>query len=329
MNSLVVSLRGFSNYDASIKPKSFEVGAFVLVYTPPKQQQRQVYGKWKVPWQGPYKVTKKLNSTNYVVKRSSRAKDFVHGDRLKLYHGEIDASAWPTDNGVSQQTSPASAGIASTGDQSSVSQQSPAQLSPVQANDQRPASGSGRSRDNAGRPACSASHSQPAKSGHTGPMVPSATSMNYDNQQSDGPISDGGFSASRPKRACRKPARLLTSVVAAEVCAGTGSKSVPKSEHLLDINTESVTELSTSESNCRLVELRSYSVDENMPDNGKRSTRKRRRRSSHSRGDRQDGDRPVGICRPRILFLPRFCRHCQEGENVTDCLLYTSPSPRD
>jgi len=60
-----------SNYDASIRQKDFEVGAFVLVYTPPKQQQRQVYGKWKVPWQGPYKVTKKLNSTNYVVKRSS------------------------------------------------------------------------------------------------------------------------------------------------------------------------------------------------------------------------------------------------------------------
>jgi len=149
-----VSERMKSNYDASIRRKDFEDGAFVLVYTPPKQQQRQVYGKWKIPWQGPYKVTKKLNSTNYVVKRSSRAKDFiVHGDRLKLYHGEIDASAWPTDNGISQQASPALAGTASTGDQSSVSQQSPAQLGSAQANDQRPASGSSRSRDNAGRPA--------------------------------------------------------------------------------------------------------------------------------------------------------------------------------
>jgi len=109
-----------------------------MVYTPPKQQQRQVYGKWKIPWQGPYKVTKKLNSTNYVVKRSSRAKDFiVHGDRLKLYHGKIDTSAWPTDNGGGQQSSHASAGTASTGDQSSVSQQSPAQLGSAQANDQR------------------------------------------------------------------------------------------------------------------------------------------------------------------------------------------------
>jgi len=42
-----------SNYDASIKEKSFDVGAFVLIFVQPKQQ-RQVYGKWKVPWQGPY-----------------------------------------------------------------------------------------------------------------------------------------------------------------------------------------------------------------------------------------------------------------------------------
>jgi len=33
-----------SNYDAAIKPKHFEVGSFVLVYTPPKQQSH-VYGK--------------------------------------------------------------------------------------------------------------------------------------------------------------------------------------------------------------------------------------------------------------------------------------------
>ena len=56
----------------------------------------------------------------------------------------------------------------------------------------------------------------------------------------------------------------LVSVAATEICTGTERKSVPKSEHLLDINTETVAELSTSESNCRLVELRSYSVDETI-----------------------------------------------------------------
>ena len=41
-------------------------------------------------------MEKRLNATNYIVKRSHRAKDFiVHGDRLKEYYGEIDDSAWP------------------------------------------------------------------------------------------------------------------------------------------------------------------------------------------------------------------------------------------
>jgi len=84
-----------SNYDAAIKPRHFDVGSFVLVYTPPKQQSH-VYGKWKVAWQGPFRVMKRLNATNYIIKRSHKAKDFiVHGDRLRDYHGEVDTTAWP------------------------------------------------------------------------------------------------------------------------------------------------------------------------------------------------------------------------------------------
>ena len=52
-----------SNYDAAIKEKHFEVGSFVIVYTPPKQQSH-VYGKWKVAWQGPFRVMKHSNATN-------------------------------------------------------------------------------------------------------------------------------------------------------------------------------------------------------------------------------------------------------------------------
>ena len=63
-----------SNYDAAIKPKHFEIGSFVLVYTPPKQQSH-VYGKWKVAWQGPFRVMKRLNATNYIVKRSHKARE--------------------------------------------------------------------------------------------------------------------------------------------------------------------------------------------------------------------------------------------------------------
>ena len=92
-----------SNYDAAIKPKHFDVGSFVLLYTPPKQQSH-VYGKWKVAWQGPFRVMKRLNATNYIVKRSHKAKDFiVHGDRLRDYFGEIDDTAWPHVKDGSQQ----------------------------------------------------------------------------------------------------------------------------------------------------------------------------------------------------------------------------------
>jgi len=92
-----------SNYDAAIKPKHFDVGSYVLVYTPPKQQSH-VYGKWKVAWQGPFRVMKRLNVTNYIVKRSHKAKDFiVHGDRLREYFGEIDSMAWPHAKESSQQ----------------------------------------------------------------------------------------------------------------------------------------------------------------------------------------------------------------------------------
>ena len=305
-----------SNYDASIKQKTFEVGAFVLVYTPPKQQQRQVYGKWKVAWQGPYTVIKKLNSTNYIVKRPSRAKDFVvHGDRLKLYHGEIDASAWPTDSRDGQQSGPAPAGIASTGDPDPVSQPPPAQLGSAQTSNQRQRSGSGRSRDDAGQPACSAFHSGPR---HTGHMVPPATSINYD-QQLNGPISDDGFSASRPRRKCRRPARFLSRVAAAELYAGTESRSVPGTGYLLN-NTVDISDLSANERDCRLVVLNERSVVRTMPDKGKRPAQKRRRNSSRDRGDEQNGRRPIGVCRPRVVFVPRQCRLCQDDDNVPDDL---------
>ena len=142
-------------------------------------------------------MIKKLNATNYVVKRSSRAKDFiVHGDRMKPYFGEIDVSAWPADRQDGQQPGPASAGIASTSDQSTSSQQPPAQLGPAQTDSQRPASGKSRSRDSAGRPACSASHTQPTQSEHTGTPGSPATDINYVNPPVGQPISVGESSAS-------------------------------------------------------------------------------------------------------------------------------------
>jgi len=57
-----------SNYDASIKAKQFDVGAFVLLFHPPKK--KNVLGRWHVAWKGPFRVMKKLNESNYVVQRS-------------------------------------------------------------------------------------------------------------------------------------------------------------------------------------------------------------------------------------------------------------------
>ena len=98
---------------------------------------------------------KKLNSTNYVVKRSSRVKDFVvHGDRMKLYHGQVDSAAWPADGKTGQQAAAASVGNLSSDDPDSpvhvdgthpTDQQPPAQLDTATAGNRRRRGGRGRS----------------------------------------------------------------------------------------------------------------------------------------------------------------------------------------
>ena len=82
-----------TNYDAAIRPKQFEVGAFVLLFTPLKK--KNVYSRWHVSWQGPFRVIKKLNQSNYVVQRSPRSRTFVvHGDRLKEYRAKAEQGTW-------------------------------------------------------------------------------------------------------------------------------------------------------------------------------------------------------------------------------------------
>ena len=53
-----------TNYNAAIKPKQFEVGTFMLLFTPLKK--KNVYSRWHISWQGPFRVIKKLNQSNSV-----------------------------------------------------------------------------------------------------------------------------------------------------------------------------------------------------------------------------------------------------------------------
>jgi len=212
-----------SNYDAAIKPKHFQVGSFVLVYTPPKQQSH-VYGKWKVAWQDPFRVMKRLNATNYIVKRSHKAKDFiVHGDRLHDYHGEVDSTAWPTAKGDSQQSA-MSGPDTSIGDLNSAGQAAdrtrntmPAQQPPAQI-DSNLAGGRHPRRNPGGQTSW-----HPANNSGSGPAtsVSMSPGINYANECQFGdpePISNTGI-PKRPSRDCRRPARFLTAVRASDVAA--------------------------------------------------------------------------------------------------------------
>jgi len=83
-----------TNYDAAIRPKQFEVGKFVLLYVPKKK--KNVYGRWHVSWQGPFRVMKRINQSNYVIQHSPRAQSFVvHGDRLRDFNGKNANASWP------------------------------------------------------------------------------------------------------------------------------------------------------------------------------------------------------------------------------------------
>jgi len=264
-----------SNYDAAIKPKHFDVGSLVLVYTPPKQQSH-VYGKLKVAWQGPFRVMKRLNATNYIVKRSRKAKDFiVHGDRLREYFREIDNIAWPHAKESSQQ--PTASGPDST------------------AGDPNPAAGvvNSRTRNTASAaqpPAKDASNLfagrrprpnpagrtswQPANSntGVSGDPVAMSTDIHYVNERSSEPGDDAGL-PKRPSRDRRRPARYLSaiSVRGAAVDERGGHRHLENSvnckrKHLSCEELLDYTGLTCSET-------LSVASDDEMPDKRKRSSK--------------------------------------------------------
>jgi len=205
-----------SNYDAAIKPNHFEVGSYVLVYTLPKQQSH-VYGKWKVAWQGPFRVMNRLNATNYIVKRSHKAKDLiVHGDRLCEYYGEVDSTAWPAAKGNSQQA--ASADLDTSADDlvptgrmtDRTHDATPAQPPPTQSDSKLPR---GR-RPRPGQGDQTSVQQASDTEGASAVPVSMPARINYHNEchlGNFGPINDTG-SRVQPPRHRRRPARYLTAI---------------------------------------------------------------------------------------------------------------------
>jgi len=67
-------------YDRSVKPQSYQVGEKVLVYNPRKQHGK--FAKWQISWQGPFLVERRLNDTNYVLRKGKGKATVVHIDRM-------------------------------------------------------------------------------------------------------------------------------------------------------------------------------------------------------------------------------------------------------
>jgi len=65
-------------YDSSVKPVSFADGEKVLVYIPRKK--RGHFAKWAVSWLGPVVVQRKLNESNYVVRKGKGKSVVIHVD---------------------------------------------------------------------------------------------------------------------------------------------------------------------------------------------------------------------------------------------------------
>jgi len=307
-----------SNYDAAIKERQFEVGSFVLVYTPPKQQSH-VYGKWKVAWQGPFKVMKRLNSTNHVVKRSHKAKDFVvHRDRLREYRGNVDSTAWLAAKVGGQQS--ATAGLDSStsdpdaADQATDHARSTQLAQSTLANSDSALPGGRRRHKQGGRrpgeQATSSSGGSPAAA------VSIPTDINYANRRpvlGDGPIADDDR-RTRPSRDRRRPAWFLTRIDASDAAVegGTECRDVENCVKLNN-NSQSCEELLRA-SNCS----RTSSVDSNcrsMPDKRQKKG-KRRHRSDSSDSDNCHGRRPRQQ-QPPVPFAPHYCGQCALPQRKT------------
>jgi len=68
-------------FDSSVKPMSFADGEKVLVYNPKKKKGH--FAKWSVSWVGPITVQRKLNESNYVIRKGKGKCVVIHVDRMR------------------------------------------------------------------------------------------------------------------------------------------------------------------------------------------------------------------------------------------------------
>ena len=69
-------------YDTSVKPQAYTEGEKVLVYD--ARKKRGKFAKWQVCWKRPVMVERRLNDTNYVLRKSTKSKlVVVHVDRIR------------------------------------------------------------------------------------------------------------------------------------------------------------------------------------------------------------------------------------------------------
>ncbi len=74
-----------SYYDAKAQAKQYEAGDLVWLHNVRRRKGRSP--KLQRPWDGPYKISKRLSDVAYRVKKRNGKPRVVHFNRLKMYHG--------------------------------------------------------------------------------------------------------------------------------------------------------------------------------------------------------------------------------------------------
>jgi len=82
--------RNKRRYDSRVKTSHFDVGDFVYYYVPKNHYGKNC--KWAMDNRGPYRVERRVNQVNYVIRRSPAAAPIIaHIDRLSRYHLQKEA----------------------------------------------------------------------------------------------------------------------------------------------------------------------------------------------------------------------------------------------